>query len=66
MNEYVIYQEFGKLKLTSKENYYSYTTNASKVIDCSKFESVDSLQEYLIREWKLLPNQIIDRTTIPF
>ena len=58
MDEYVIYKEFGRRKLTTKQNYNTVMQNASKIIDVSNFASSESVREYLIREWKLLPNQI--------
>jgi hypothetical protein len=58
MNEYVIYHEFGRRKLTSKENYDAMVQNASKIIDMSKFDSDAAAKQYLIDNWKLLENQI--------
>lgn len=58
MNEYVIYHEFGRRKLTSKENYDTVMRNASKIIDMSNFSSDASAKQYLIDNWKLLENQI--------
>ena len=63
MNNYVIYKEFDKLRLTNEKNYNAFIRNASQITDCSKFKDAQSLREYLIREWNLLPSQINDKTS---
>ena len=63
MDKYVIFNEFGKRKLTIEQNYNTCIRNASRIIDVSNFVSTQSVIDYLIREWKLYPEQIIDKTT---
>ena len=62
MIKYVIFNEFGKRKLTIEQNYNTCMQDASKIIDVSNFASTQSVIEYLIREWHLIPSQIIDKT----
>lgn len=62
MNKYVIYKEFGKLRLTNEANYNTCMRNASQVIDVNNFANAESVRDYLIREWRLLPHQIVDKT----
>ena len=59
MTKYIIYNELGRRKLTTEDNYNTCMQNASKIIDVSNFASPESVEQYLINEWKLLPSQII-------
>ena len=59
MEQYVIYHEFGKRKLTTESNYNTCIQNASRIIDVSNFASDESAKQYLIDNWKLLESQII-------
>ena len=59
MTKYVIYREFGKLRLTNEPNFNAYICNASQVIDVNNFKDAEAVKQYLINEWKLLPSQII-------
>lgn len=62
MIKYVLFNEFGKRKLTTEENYNTVMQNASKIVDFSNFASTDSAIRYLITEWGLSREQIIDKT----
>ena len=59
MNNYVIFNELGKRKLTSEQNYNTYIRDANKIIDMSNFDSDESAKQYFIDNWKLLESQII-------
>ena len=59
MDKYVIYKEFNKLKVTTKQNYDTVWQDASKIIDFNSFRDEEAVKQYLINEWKLLEEQII-------
>lgn len=58
MNNYVIYHEFGRRKLTNQLNYNTCMRNASQIIDMSSFNSDEAAKQYLIDNWNLLESQI--------
>lgn len=62
MDRYVIYKEFGELRMTDEINYNAYIRNASRVINLCKFSSVDDVIHYLTTNWSLTADQIIDKT----
>ena len=62
MIKYVLFNEFGKRKLTTEENYNTVIQNAGKIVDFSNFASTGSAIRYLITEWGLSREQIIDKT----
>lgn len=58
MEQYVIFHEFGRRRLTTEQNYNTCIRNASRIIDMSNFASDESAKQYLIDNWKLLEKQI--------
>lgn len=58
MEQYIMYHEFGRRKLTTKNNYERPIRNASMILDMSKFVSDESAKQYLTANWNLLDKQI--------
>lgn len=58
MEQYVIFREFGKLKVTTKANYNTVMQDAHKIIDFNSFSNEAAVKQYLITEWKIKPENI--------